>query len=384
MKDNFNIGIVADWLVTFAGAEKVIKEILEVYPESSLYSVVDFLSDKDRALLKGKKATTTFIQNLPKANTRYQTYLPLMPIAIEQLDVSNKDIVISSSHAVSKGVITGPDQLHISYIHSPMRYAWDLQHQYLRESGLQKGLKSYIAKFILHKMRLWDCRTVNGVDHFVANSHFIARRIKKVYGRNASVIYPPVDTERFQFCDTKDSYFLTASRLVPYKKIDLIVEAFAHLPDERLIVIGDGPEMKKIKEKAGRNIEILGYQSDSVMQKHMERARAFIFAGEEDFGITLVEAQSAGTPVIAYGKGGALEIVRPIGVDRPTGLFFEEQTVESLLDAITRFKAIENKLNYYDCRENSLRFSIERFRTEILNFVETSWLEFKENKSVNY
>ncbi|MBX9330070.1 glycosyltransferase, partial [Serratia marcescens] len=189
----------------------------------------------------------------------YQLYLPLMPLAIEQMDVSSHDIVISSCHAVSKGVLTGPDQLHISYIHSPMRYAWDLQHQYLKESGLERGVKGLLVKWLLHKMRIWDLRTVNGVDHMVANSHFIARRVKKVYGRDVDVIYPPVAIERFKLITKKDDYYITASRMVPYKRIDLIVEAFKKMPEKKLFVVGDGPEMEKIKRHKSDNIEILGY-----------------------------------------------------------------------------------------------------------------------------
>ncbi|MBE3059884.1 glycosyltransferase family 4 protein [Klebsiella pneumoniae] len=306
---NIDIGIVADWLVTYAGSEKVIKEFIEIFPCAELYSVVDFLSDEDRELFKGKKAKTTYIQKLPMARKKYQKYLPLMPMAVEQLDVSKHDIVLSSSHAVSKGVITGPDQLHICYIHSPIRYAWDLQHQYLREAGLNNGTKGLIAKWLLHKIRLWDYRTANGVDHFIANSHFIARRINKVYGRKSDVIYPPVDVERFSLCEQKEDYYFTASRMVPYKKMDLIVEAFSRMPDKKLIVIGDGSEMIKIKAKATKNIEILGYQPNSVMEQHMKKAKAFVFAAEEDFGITPVEAQACGTPVIAFGKGGALETI---------------------------------------------------------------------------
>ncbi|WP_446918127.1 glycosyltransferase, partial [Klebsiella pneumoniae] len=251
----------------------------------------------------------------------------LMPFAVEQLDVTKHEVVLSSSHAVSKGVITGPDQLHISYIHSPIRYAWDLQHQYLRESGFDKGVKGFLAKWFLHKIRLWDVRTSNGVDHFIANSHFISRRIKKVYGRSSDVIYPPVDVESFNLMEDKDNYYLTASRLVPYKRVDLIVEAFGHMPEKKLLVIGDGPEMEKIKAKAKANVVILGYQSNEAMIEYMQRAKAFVFAAEEDFGITPVEAQSCGTPVIAFGKGGALETVRPYGVSNPTGVFFYNQTV---------------------------------------------------------
>lgn len=245
MSQEVSVGIVADWLVTFAGAEKVIAEFIKLYPESELYSVVDFLSDESRKQFYGKDVKTSFIQRLPYAKTKYQQYLPLMPLAIEQLDVTKHNIILSSSHAVAKGVLTGPDQLHISYVHSPIRYAWDFQHQYLREAGLDKGLKGKLARWFLHKIRIWDCRTANGVDHFIANSHFIARRIKKVYGRDADVIYPPVSVDRFTLQENKDDFYFTASRMVPYKRIDIIVEAFSQMPDKKLVVIGDGSEMAK-------------------------------------------------------------------------------------------------------------------------------------------
>ncbi|HCD8408999.1 TPA: glycosyltransferase family 4 protein, partial [Klebsiella oxytoca] len=327
MHQDLSIGIVADWFVTYAGSEKIVAEFIELFPNSELYSIVDFLSKENKLHFKNKKITTTFIQNLPFAKKKYQSYLPLMPLAIEQLDVSKHDIILSSSHAVAKGILTGPDQLHISYVHSPIRYAWDLQHQYLREAGLSKGLKATLARWLLHKIRVWDCRTANGVDHFIANSQFIARRIKKVYGRKADVIYPAVDVERFALQTNKQDYYMTASRMVPYKRMDLIVEAFSHMPTKKLVVIGDGPEMNKIKSKATSNIEILGYQPNDVMQKYMSEAKAFVFAAEEDFGITPVEAQACGTPVIAYGKGGALETIISIEKENPTGLFFYKQDV---------------------------------------------------------
>lgn len=383
MRD-LNVGIVADWFITYAGSEKVVAELIKSYPESHLYSVVDFLSSENKKHFQNKEITTTFIQRLPKAKKKYQTYLPLMPIAIEQLDVSKHDVILSSSHAVAKGVLTGPDQLHISYVHSPIRYAWDLQHQYLREAGLDHGLKGMIAKLILHKMRMWDYRTANGVDHFIANSHFIARRIKKVYGREADVIYPPVDVNRFLLNEDKEDYFFTASRLVPYKRIDLIVEAFSHMPDRKLVVVGDGPEMQKIKSKATANIEILGYQSNEVMQEHMRNAKAFVFAAEEDFGITPVEAQSCGTPVIAFGKGGSLETVRPFGVDNPTGILFDKQDVASVIDAVQKFETLQDQILPNDCRAHALKFSTERFNQEIAEYVNSKYSEFIETKKINY
>lgn len=384
MSQKPNVGIVADWLVTYAGAERVIKEFLDIFPESELYSIVDFLQPEARNELHGKHAVTSFIQNLPKSKNNYQKYLPLMPLAIEQLDVSSHDIILSSSHAVAKGILTGPDQLHISYVHSPIRYAWDLQHQYLREAGFNKGIKASIVKYLLHKIRLWDYRTANGVDHFIANSQFISRRIKKVYNRESTVIYPPVDVERFTLNDKKEDYYFTASRMVPYKRIDLIVEAFSKMPEKKLIVIGDGSEIGKVKSKASKNVEILGYQPNHIMLEHMQNAKAFVFAAEEDFGITPVEAQACGTPVIAFGKGGSLETIRPLGVDNPTGLFFSEQTIESIISQVNAFERNVEIFEPENCRLNSLRFSSLRFKNEMDNFVNDKWLKFQESKKITY
>ncbi|MEM5437012.1 glycosyltransferase family 4 protein [Paraburkholderia diazotrophica] len=367
------IAIIHDWLVTYAGAERVLEQIVACFPDADLFSLVDFLDVDERAFLRGKPVTTSFIQKLPLARAKYRAYLPLMPLAIEQLDVSAYDVVISSSHAVAKGVLTGPDQVHISYVHSPIRYAWDLQHQYLQQSRLTRGPKSAFARVILHYMRNWDIRTSNSVDAFVANSGFIARRIRKVYQRESEVIFPPVDVDSFSLCEEKEDFYLTASRMVPYKKIDLIVEAFAKMPQHRLIVIGDGPDMKKVREKvrerAAPNVQIIGYQPFEVLRDHMRRAKAFVFAAEEDFGISIVEAQACGTPVIAYGKGGALETVRDEYDPHPTGLFFNEQSVDSIIAAVEGFADDPTRFKPADCRANAERFSIGHFRERFFGFV---------------
>ncbi|MDR5824079.1 glycosyltransferase family 4 protein [Caballeronia sp. LZ043] len=354
------VAIVHDWLVTYAGAERVLEQIIACFPEADIFSVVDFL--EDRSFLRGKQAATSFIQKLPFARTRYRAYLPLMPLAIEQLDLSGYDLVISSSHAVAKGVLTGPDQVHVSYVHSPIRYAWDLQHQYLKQSNLTAGAKSLFARLILHYMRNWDIRTSNSVNHFIANSDFIARRIHKVYRRTSKVIFPPVDVASFEVCEQKEDFYLTASRMVPYKKIDLIVEAFARMPGRKLVVIGEGPDMAKIRAKATPNVEIMGYQPFAVLHDRMRRAKAFVFAAEEDFGISVVEAQACGTPVIAYGKGGALETVLDASHERPTGLFFNSQTPQAIIDAIDAFDSGALTFDPADCRANAERFSNSRFR----------------------
>ncbi|WP_027797464.1 glycosyltransferase family 4 protein [Paraburkholderia acidipaludis] len=357
------VAIVHDWLVTYAGAERVLEQIIACFPEADLFAVVDFVDEKERAFLHGKPVTTSFIQRLPLARKKYRAWLPFMPLAIEQLDVSAYDVVISSSHAVAKGVLTGPDQFHLSYVHSPIRYAWDLQHQYLQESHLTRGPKSMLARLILHYIRNWDVRTANSVDQFVANSQFIARRIHKVYQREAAVVYPPVDIEGFALQTGKDDFYLTASRLVPYKKIDLIVEAFARTPERKLVVIGDGPDMHKVRARATPNVEVMGYQPFAVLHDRMRRAKAFVFAAEEDFGISVVEAQACGTPVIAYGKGGALETV--LEGARPTGLFFDEQSAEAIVAAVDAFEREPGRIRPEDCRANAERFSAARFREEL-------------------
>lgn len=358
------IAIIHDWLTVYAGAEKVLEQLLKLYPNADIFTIVDFLPQKDRKFLEGHKITTSFIQNLPFSRSKYRHYLPLMPLAIEQFDLSGYDLIISDSHAVAKGVITGPDQVHVSYVHTPIRYAWDLQHQYLRESGLDHGLKGWIAKYLLYKIRLWDVRTANGVDHFIANSGFIAKRIWKVYRRESIVIYPPVDVKAFELCVQKEDFYLTASRMVPYKKIDLIVEAFSTMPDKKLIVIGDGPDFEKIRACAGSNVTLMGYQSFEVLRDHMQRARAFVFAAEEDFGITPVEAQACGTPVIAFGCGGAIETV----VDGMSGLFFDKQSVESMCEAVKRFETME--FDYKKISIHAHKFSEERFLTEMKLFLQ--------------
>lgn len=363
------IAIIHDWLVTYAGAERVLEQMLYVFPQADLFSLVDFLPRDKRDFIKNKEVKTSFIQELPFAKNKYRHYLPFMPLAVEQFDLSSYDVVLSSSHAVAKGVLTGPDQLHLCMCYSPIRYAWDLQHQYLKESGLDKGMKGWIAKSILHNIRNWDYRTANGVDGFIAISKFIEKRIWKVYRRESTLIYPPVDVEAFTFLDQKEDYYFTASRMVPYKKIDLIVEAFTQMPDKKLVVIGDGPDFKKIQEKASKNVEILGYQPFSILKEHMQKAKAFVFAAEEDFGIAPLEAQACGTPVIAFGKGGALETICGLDKPRPTGVFFDKQTVPAIREAVNQFEECKAAICTAACRDNVLRFAPERFRKEFEKYV---------------
>lgn len=364
------LAIVHDWLPVYGGAERVLEQMLEVYPDADVFSLIDALDDRNRSFLKGRKVKTSFVQKLPGGKRFYRHCFPLMPLAIEQFDFSGYDLVISSSYAFAKGIITGPRQLHLCYCHSPIRYAWDMQAQYLRESQLESGLKSWLVRWLLHSIRLWDNRTSAGVDAFMANSRFIARRIEKVYRRDATVVYPPVNVERFEVRELKDDFYLAASRLVPYKRMDLVVAAFNAMPDKKLVLIGDGPELPKLRKLAGPNVQVMGWQASEVMKDHMQRAKGFVFAGEEDFGIVLAEAQACGTPVIAYGKGGALETV----IEGRTGVFFDEQSVSSIMDAVTDFET--RTWNPWVCREHAVAFSVQRFREGFEAFVESQWAAF--------
>lgn len=373
------VAIVHDWLVTYAGAERVLEQMLKVFPEADLFSLIDFLPAGKRGFIQDKPVNVSFIQRLPRAEKSYRNYLALMPLAIEQFDFSGYDIVVSSSHAVAKGVITGPDQLHLCMCYSPIRYAWDLQHQYLREAGLVKGVKAWVARWMLHKVRIWDVRTANGVDKFIAISEFIKRRIDKVYRRDSVIIYPPVYVDDFKREGVvKEAFYMTSSRMVPYKRIDLIVSTFTQrFPDKRLVVIGDGPDFEKISALAGPNVTLLGYQEFSVLKDHLSKAKAFIFAAEEDFGIAPLEAQAAGTPVIAFGKGGALETIRGLGSEKPSGCFFDEQTIDSLAQAVACFEENAAAMTPVNCIENADRFGDARFRQEFEVFVKAEYEKWR-------
>ena len=377
---NAKVAIVHDWLPLYAGAERILEQMITVFPQADIYTLIDTVPKEQRGFLQDRPVTTSFIQQLPFGKTKYRSYLPLLPLAIEQFDLSAYDLVISNSYAVAKGIITGPDQLHVCMCCSPMRYAWDLQHQYLREAGLERGPKSWLARLILHQMRLWDVRTANGVDYFIAISQFIQKRIWKVYRREANIIYPPVAVDRFTLNEQKEDFYLTASRMVPYKKIDLIVQAFGQMPDRKLVVIGDGPEFAKVRAQAGPNITLLGYQSSEVLQDHMQRARAFVFAAEEDFGIVPVEAQACGTPVIAYGKGGALETVLGLETEHPTGVFFVSQTPTAIKQAVETFERNLIRFDPIAIRRHAQIFSEERFQREFETYVTECWRRFESTR----
>jgi len=365
---SLRVAVVHDWLYCVGGAERVLEQMLMLFPQADVFTAIDNLPPNQRNFLQGCAVHTSFIQNLPGGRTHHRVFLPLMPLAVEQFDLSGYDLVLSSSCAVAKGVITGPSQLHVSYVHSPMRYAWDLQNAYLGQAGFT-GLKGWIARLMLHQMRAWDVQTANGVDSFVANSRFVAQRIRKIYRRDAEVIHPPIDVDSFQYGEDKRDYYLTVSRLVPYKRVDLIAAAFARMPNRRLVVIGDGPELARVRKVAGPNVEILGYQDGATVCRHMREARAFVFAAVEDFGIAPLEAQSCGTPVIALAQGGALETVRGIETREPTGVMFAEQTEDSLIEAVETFERRGRDIDPMACRRNAMRFNPARFRAELLGHV---------------
>jgi glycosyltransferase involved in cell wall biosynthesis len=372
--------LVHEWLTPDAtgGSELVVREILN-HIDAQLYALIDFESSNPESYLYKRQIGTTLLQYLPAAKKGVQKYLPLLPLAIEQLDLRHHKVILSSSHAVAKGILTTPDQLHICYCHSPMRYAWDLTFDYLRESKLGTGMAGWLTRYILHRLRQWDVISANRVDYFIANSAHTARRIWRCYRRDAEVIYPPVNTEYFPFLSQKEDFYLTVSRLVSYKQVTLIVKAFNKL-QKPLVIIGTGPDMDKILKIAEPNIKILGWQPDDMVKKYMANARGFVYAACEDFGIALVEAQACGTPAIAYGAGGALETVRDIRShgDTGTGIFFQEQSEASLIEAVETFEAKAGKFNPEYARKHATQFSKQMFTSRYLNFVHKC--EEKNNK----
>jgi glycosyltransferase involved in cell wall biosynthesis len=363
------VAVVHDWLIDSGGAEGVLKVLLSIYPDADVFTLVCGMNPGQLASIGiHKPVKTSFIQRLPFAIKKYRNYLPLMPLAIQQLELQNYDLIISSNFCVAKGVITGPDQLHVCYCHSPVRYAWDLQAQYLKESGCEKGVKSWLVRYFLNGLRDFDARSALAVDKFIANSTFIQRRIRKCYRRESVVIYPPVETTEFTLHPQKEDYYLVCSRLVQYKKVGLVIDAFNRMPDKKLLVLGTGPDYEQLVKKAGANISLMGYVSREVVIEKMQKAKAFIHAAEEDFGIAPVEAQACGTPVIGYGKGGLLDTV----AEGKTGIYFESQTAESLCAAVQRFEHTQ-LLTAQEIASFASSFSEERFKTDFMYAV-AQWM----------
>ncbi len=368
------VAFVHDWLLSHGGGEKVLECLMALYPGAPLHVLVrhhEFQNDR----ISSHPLHCSFIEKLPGGRTHYQRYLPLMPYAIEQFDLGGYDLILSTSHAVAKGVLSSAEQLHISYVHTPMRYAWDMYHPYLRESHLTRGLKSTLARAVLHYMRLWDRQSADRPDVLVANSHYVARRIAKTYRRPARVIYPPVDVERFRADQSRGDFYFTVSRMVSYKRIDLLVQAATRLGKE-LVVVGDGPEMARVKALAGPTVRLLGEQPDAVVTDHLQRCKAFLFAAREDFGISPVEAMAAGAPVLCLGRGGTRETV----MDGVTGLYYEEQDVDAVGDAIQRFERDPQRFEAPRIRAHAESFSEARFRREMQELIAESMEQFRSGR----
>ncbi len=377
--------LVHEWLTPKAtgGSELVVQEILKLI-DADLYALIDFESTNPKSYLYKRQIGTTFLQNFPLARNGVQKYLPFLPFAIEQLDLKQYDVILSSSHCVAKGVLTGAHQLHVCYCHAPLRYAWDLTFDYLQSSRMGQGLPGIFTRYLLHRLRQWDVIAANRVDYFIANSRSTARRIWRCYRRSAEVIYPPVETQRFQFQPKKEDFYLTVSRLVSYKKVLLIVEAFNQL-GRSLVVIGEGPEIGLIRQIAKPNVKVLGWQPDEVVERYMAQARAFVYAAYEDFGIAPVEAQACGTPVIAFGAGGTQETVQDLHqyAEKATGVLFSQQTVADLVSAIAAFEEHQHYFNPEVIRSHALKFDAEIFKQRYLNFLENCYREFQVKSRSN-
>jgi glycosyltransferase involved in cell wall biosynthesis len=358
------VAIIHEWFTTLGGSEFFIKNLYSIFPDADIFTLVANTTILNELGINPAKVTTSFIQKLPFGLKKYKSYLPLFPMATEQFNLAGYDLVISSSHAVAKGVLTSASQVHVCYCHSPIRYAWDLYHQYLQESGLDRGITGMIAKFFLHRIRIWDVISSNRVDYFLSNSDYIGKRIKKIYRRESRTVYPGINLEDFPLVVNKDDFYFTCSRFVPYKKINLIVEAFNEMPEKKLIIIGDGPDFKKVKAIAEGNVTLMGYQPFDVLKDYLSRAKAFVFAAEEDFGLVPVEAQACGTPVIAFGKGGVTETV----LENISGIFFKEQSVDSLKEAVGRFDSLD--FDPIIIKERMDMFGRKRFNEEMIAFFE--------------
>jgi glycosyltransferase involved in cell wall biosynthesis len=359
----------------------VLEEVAGLFPGAPIFTLVDYLPDRLRRRFGGHAIRTSFLQRLPGVRRRFRSLLPLFPAAIERFDLRAFDLVISTSHAVAKGVPTHTGQLHICYCMSPMRYAWDLRDQYLRQVGMATGVRGWAAHRVLDRLADWDRRTSDRVDDFVANSRFIRDRIRRCYDRDASVIHPPVTLPARDPPSQRGTRYVTVSRLVPYKRIDAIAAAFANLPGRELVIVGEGPERARIAAVAGRNVTLAGHASDETRDALLREARAFHFAAEEDFGIAPLEAQAAGVPVIGYGRGGLLETIRGLDDPVPTGVFFDAQTPEAIAAAVQRFEANEGRISQQACRENAERFGVERFRREFASHVAERYARFQARRA---
>lgn len=377
------VAVVVDWLAQLGGAELVIREILAAFPDATLHALFDVMRPADRATITDRLARTSFLQRLPRIGERYRRLLAIMPAAARSLDLRHAEVVISSHHAVAKGVRVRPGQFHLCYCHTPPRYLWDRREEYLADHGIS-GAKGFIARRVLERLQHWDRQTADRVDRFVVNSAFVRDRVARQYERDSRVIHPPVDIGFFTPEGAREpALYVTASRQVPYKRVDRVVEAFRALPTRRLVVLGDGPQHDRISALAegAPNIEIRGEVRRAELRDWFRRARAFVFAAEEDFGIVPLEAQACGTPVIALGRGGALETVR--GEDGPerTGLFFDDDRAERIRDGVERFEALAAPPSAAACRAQAERFTASRFREALRTEVLEGWRATREPRA---
>jgi glycosyltransferase involved in cell wall biosynthesis len=362
------VALVHDWCPSFRGGERVLAELCRLFEGASVYTLFDFLPPQIKEEFFARAVFHTSIANrLPWIEKYYRALFFWCPLLIEQFDVTGYDAVISSSAAFARGVLTRPDQPHLCYVHSPIRYAWDEQFSYLSQGGMGYGLKGVLFRWMLHKLRTWDTRTAHGPDVMLANSSYVRCRIKRIYGRDARVVHPPVAIGDLEYEPHKDDYYVTASFLAPYKRTDLVIAAFNDMPKRRLIVVGEGQQSKALRALARPNVTFTGYLPRHEYVRTVGRARALVFAGCEDFGIALAEAQGCGTPLIAFGRGGARDIVRSLGGPRePTGILFGRQTVAAVKEAVAQFEAHNRAITPWACRENAARFSTARFHQEIV------------------
>ena len=357
------VAIIHDWLTGMRGGERCLEIFCELFPEADLYTLLH-IPGSVSPTIERMGIKTSFIQNLPFSKKGYRKYLPLFPMAIESFNLKGYDLILSCSHCVAKGIIPSPDALHISYVLTPMRYAWDMYGEYFGEN------RNRMILFFIHYLRMWDVTSSQRVDHFLCISKHVESRIKKFYRREAEVIHPPVEIKRFRLQDKKENFFLIVSSFAPYKKIDLAIEAFNRL-GYPLKIIGSGPEGKKLRSMAGSHVEFLGWLPDEVIADCYSKCRALIFPGEEDFGIVPLEAMACGKPVIAYGRGGTLETIisydqrGSVKGDTPTGLFFYEQNIDSLINAVEQFGRIEREFDPVAIRNHTLKWDTEIFKEKI-------------------
>jgi glycosyltransferase involved in cell wall biosynthesis len=371
------VALVHDYLVQYGGAERVLECFSELWPYAPIYTLI-YDKDKTHGLFEKKRIYTSFLQKFPYSRANHRIFPPLMAPAIEQFDFSKYDLVLSDSSSFAKGIITPPETLHICYCHTPMRYAWDDCQKYIQEFGFPNFVKKFIP-FLMNYIRVWDRISADRVDEYIANSNFVAGRIKKYYKRESTVINPPVDVAQFSLSDKKENYFLMVGRLMTYKRFDIVIEAFNQL-GWPLKIIGRGPDYKRLKKMAKDNIEFTGRLSDEDLAKTYARARAFIFPQEEDFGIVAIEAMASGRPIIAYRGGDIVEHIR----EGEEGVFFESQTSSDLIKALEKFRHIN--FDSKKIREKSLAFDREKFKEKIKDYVENSLVRHKNklNTQPNY